>query len=181
MEFVNKKPKIYVLSGKAGSGKTLLSTMIEDIYFKKGKKSISLAYASYLKEYAKNVLGWDGNEDTKPREFLQQVGVELIKTHIDEHMLVNRVVEDVKVYSYFYDVIIITDARFEDEINYIKDNFENVSVIRVEGKRERGLTKDQKEHKTETGLDNFSKYDYVIENDGTVYDLRKKIEKIIGD
>ncbi len=135
MEFVNKKPRIYVLSGKAGSGKTLLSTMIEDIYFKKGKKSISLAYASYLKEYAKNVLGWDGNEDTKPREFLQQVGVELIKTHIDEHMLVNRVVEDVKVYSYFYDVIIITDARFEDEINYIKDNFENVSVIRVEGKR----------------------------------------------
>ena len=32
-----------------------------------------------LKEYLKDYFGWDGSEETKPREALQQMGTELIR------------------------------------------------------------------------------------------------------
>lgn len=181
MKFINRNPKIYVLSGKASSGKNLTASLMTDIYFKKNKNAISLAYASYLKEYAKNVLKWDGEEKTKPREFLQQVGVELIKKQIDSNMLINRILEDIKVYSYFYDVIIISDARFIEEISCVKDNFDNVTVIRINSDIESNLTDSEKKHITETALDNYNEYDYNIENNETVYELRNKIEEIIKE
>ena len=119
MEFINKEPKIYIISGKARSGKDTIASIIKEYYESKSKKVITLAYATYLKEYAKRITNWDGQEETKPRELLQNLGVELIKTYIDENMLINRIKEDIKVYSYFFDIIIITDARFKEEIENI--------------------------------------------------------------
>ena len=96
MEFVKKNTKIYILSGKSGSGKDTVASMIHNMI---NDKVIYLAYASYLKMYAKEVLGWDG-KDPKPRDFLQQLGVELIKNNIDKKMLVRRMIEDIKEYNY---------------------------------------------------------------------------------
>ena len=98
MNFTRKNPVIYVLSGKAGNGKNKIAELIKDIYEEKGAKTINLAYASYLKEYAKNILAWDGSEETKPREFLQEIGISLIKNNIDANMLINRTLEDIEVY-----------------------------------------------------------------------------------
>ena len=182
MEFKNKNPKIYVLSGKAGNGKNKVASYIGSIYEKSAKKTINLSYASYLKEYAKNILGWDGNEETKPREFLQQVGVELIKNKINSRMLIDRIVEDIKVYSCFYDVITISDARFPEEIETIRSNFNNVVVIHIHGLEDKNnLTELEKKHATEISLDNYSDYDYDVDNSGTLEDLKDKIEKIIRE
>ena len=52
------------------------------------KKCVSLSYSYYLKDYIKRITGWDGNENTKPRDLLQQVGIELIKNKMDNHNLV---------------------------------------------------------------------------------------------
>ena len=177
MEFIKKNTKIYILSGKSGSGKDTVASMIKDIL--KDIKVITLAYANYLKMYAKEVLGWDGNEDTKPREFLQQVGVELIKNNIDSNMLVRRTIEDIKVYSYFYDVIIISDARFPNEIDDIKSNFSDVVVIHLSD-RENKLNEVEKMHATETSLNNYTNYDYVV-SESNLDDLKTKIESIIGE
>lgn len=176
MEFVKRNVKIIILSGKAGSGKSTIANILKS----KLNKTIVLSYASYLKEIAKNVLSWNGEENTKPRDFLQQVGVELIKNQIDDKLLINRVIEDIKVYSYFYDYIIISDARFIDEINLIKDNFDNVKVIHVVSDND-NLTKEQKKHSTETSLDNFNDYDYEIYNDLNLDNLNRKIESIVGE
>ena len=81
MEFINRNPKIIIISGKASSGKSLSANIIKD----NTNNTILLAYADYLKMYAKNISGWDGSEDTKPRELLQQLGVELIKKNINEN------------------------------------------------------------------------------------------------
>ena len=178
MNFINRNPKIIILSGKAQSGKSFIASLIVDYYNSLGKKSVSISYAKYLKDYAKDILGWDGSEDSKPRDFLQQVGVELIKDKINPNMLINRVCEDVMVYSYFYDVIVISDARFVDEINVIKSKFDNVVVIHIDGK-DNSLTIDQKNHSTETSLDGFNDYDYVILNNGNVDDLKKKVFEVL--
>lgn|SRR5574344_969860 len=179
MEFKKKNPKIYVISGKAGTGKDKIATLITK---NSNLKSITISYAFYLKEYAKRVLGWDGAEETKPREFLQQVGVELIKKNIDDKLLLRRVIEDIKVYSYFYDIIIIDDARFKEEITSIKTNFNNVTSINVKSTSNRNkLTEEQQRHLTETSLDDFNDYDYVIENDLDVKTLEEKVKEIVKE
>lgn len=170
MEFSKKEVKIIILSGKAGSGKSYVANLI-----KEKRNCIILSYASYIKEIAKNVINWDGSEESKPRDFLQQFG-DVIKSY-DKDLLINRMIEDVNMYSYFYDLIIISDARFENEIIRIKESFSNVYVINIIG-NENSLTDEQKNHITETSLDNFNGYDYKLLND---YNTTYKLEKILGD
>lgn len=177
MEFKNKNPKIIVVSGRAGSGKDTACNMIKKYY--KDLKVINLSYASYLKQYAMNITSWDGCEETKPRDLLQQLGVELIKNNIDEEMLVKRIVEDIKVYSYFFDIITISDARFPNEIDSIKENFQNVTSIRINKNEESKLTKEQQMHKTETAMDEYSNYDYIINNNKDIKYLEEEVLKCI--
>ncbi|MBP3921194.1 MAG: hypothetical protein J6D28_06490 [Bacilli bacterium] len=177
MEFIKRHPKIIILAGKAGSGKSKVASIIGDYYSSRGIKCISVAYASYLKEYAKNILGWDGNESSKPREFLQEFGVSLIKNNIDSFFLINRVKQDILVYSYFYDVIVVTDARFIDEIEEVKMISNNVVVINIV-RGESSLTLKQKNHITETALDDYHEYDYIIENED-LEDLKCEVKKIL--
>lgn len=178
MEFIKKNPKLIILTGHAQSGKNETANIIKEYCENKNKKTVILAYAKYIKDYIKEITNWDGSEETKPRELLQQLGVELIKDQIDENMLINRIKEDIKVYEYFFDVIIISDARFVTEIENIKNN--NTTVIKIEGK-ENNLTEIQKNHITETALDNYNKYDYIIKNNKTKENLKKQIGKIMEE
>lgn len=161
MEYINKNPIIYVLSGKARSGKDYVANIISDYY--KDKKCIKVSFAHYLKEYVKNITDWDGSEESKPRDLLQSIGIELIKNKINPNLLIDRVCDDIKVYSYFFDVIIIIDARLIDEIEMLKSNFDCVT-IRVTNPQQNNLTLNQQEHITETNLDDYDNFDYVIEN-----------------
>lgn len=167
-------PKIYIISGKASTGKNTVADIIKE---KENDKTIIIAYASYLKEYAKNILNWDGSEDSKPRTFLQELG-DLVK-EIDPMFLVNRIIEDIEVYKHFYNNIIISDARFAFEIENIKDKY-STCVIRVNGK-DSMLTETEKMHNTETSLDDYNDYDYVINNNDTIDSLRNNVYEILED
>lgn len=166
--------KIIILSGKAESGKNKVASIIENTL--KDKKVITISYASYLKEYAKNILKWDGNENTKPRTFLQEIG-DYVKT-IDNKFLINRLLQDIEVYKNYFDVIIISDARFIEEINCIKEKYENISVINIIG-RENSLNNMEKNHITEIALDNYNLYDFKIENKSSIEELEQKVKNII--
>lgn len=174
MKFINRNPKIIIISGKASSGKSLSANIIKE----NTNNTILLAYADYLKMYAKNISGWDGSEDTKPRELLQQLGVELIKNNINENMLINRIIEDIKVYSYFYDYIVITDARFPNEIESIKKEFDNVISVRI-NRNIYNLDKKYQNHSTETGMDEYNNYDYVIDNNSDLKALEIKVMEVV--
>ncbi len=179
MEFQKRNVKLFVLSGKAKSGKNEVAKMIQEYY--KDKKCISISYAHYLKDYAKRIIGWDGREESKPRDFLQGLGIDLIKNQINDSFLVHRVREDILVFSYFYDVIIITDARLKEEILMPKREFGDVTIIRVERDAfDNGLTDLQANHLTEIDLDDFNDYDYVIQNNGKKEDLEKEVWKVLG-
>ncbi|MBE6153755.1 MAG: hypothetical protein E7166_05985 [Firmicutes bacterium] len=178
MKFENRNPKIFIISGKASSGKDLVSDIICNNY--NDKKCKKLSYAYYLKQYVKNITGWDGSEESKPRDLLQSIGIDLLKNKIDNDFLINRMCEDISVYSYFYDVIVITDARLVDEIEVVKNKFLNVKTIRVNRNKENNLTLNQKKHITETNLDNYQNFDYIIENnedyDKLVIDTKNILE-----
>ncbi|MDE6061553.1 MAG: hypothetical protein K2G00_02185, partial [Duncaniella sp.] len=59
--------------------------------------------------YASEILGWDGSEP-KPRKFLQDLGVTIRENMDMPKMLINRMIDDIKVYSLYYDVVIISDV-----------------------------------------------------------------------
>jgi len=73
---------------------------------------------------------------------------------------------------------IITDVRFPNEADIIKNKGGiiirvNRSQFLIDGKV---ILKD--EHLSETGLDDYDKFDYVIDNNGTVQDLIDKIKSL---
>ncbi len=177
MEFIKRDPKIFIISGKARSGKGEVSKIISDYY--KDKKSIIISFGHYIKDYAKRVSSWNGDEETKPRELLQQLGIELIKNKIDDKLFIRRIKEDIEVFSYFYDIIIVNDARLIDEIESLKNSSYDSTFIRVKSKDENNLTTSQKNHITETDLDNYKYFDYIIENNGSKEDLKKQVEGIL--
>jgi len=168
------EPKIYIISGKAGSGKDTVADILKNNL---KDKTIIISYASYLKEYAKNILNWNGNNEDKPRTFLQEIG-DLVKS-INPNFLVNRILEDIEVYKHYYQNIIISDARFESEIKSIENKYKCVKIY-VYG-RDNNLTSVQKEHNTETSLDGYHDYDYMINNNGTLDDLNRKVLEVLED
>ena len=176
MEFTKRNTKIFLISGKARSGKGEISNIIENYY--KEKKCITISFAYYLKDYVKRMTDWDGSEDTKPRELLQQIGIELIKNKIDDKLLISRILQDIEVFSYFYDIIIISDARLIDEIESIKEKYKDSILIRVIREESNDLTKDEKKHITETALDNYNNFDYIVSNDN-YNDLINQVEDIL--
>lgn len=180
MEFQNRHPKIYIIAGKARHGKDTIGSNIKELY--PNQKVILLQYSYYIKEYAKRVSDWDGKEETKPRELLQQLGTTLIRNQIDELLFVRRMCEDLQVYSYFYDVIIISDVRLEIEITALQAKFPNVYTIHVERPSLISeLSIEEQKHRTETGLDHFDQYDYKVINDGSLEDLKTKVENIVKE
>lgn len=180
MEIINKNPNIYIICGKARVGKDTVTNCIKSAYEAKGKSGVSVAYATHIKNYAKTIINWDGKDETKPRELLQILGTEVIRQQIDQSFFVNRMTEDIKVYAYFFDAIIISDARYADEIDVIKSRFSKAISIHVTRPNfTNELTDTQKKHLSETGLDHYTNYDYVISNDGSIADLEDKVKKII--
>ena len=172
----NKNPKIIILSGKARAGKDTTMNFLNEIY----SNIIQLQYGSYIKEYAKKISNWDGSEETKPRELLQQLGTNIIRENIDNKFFIKKMIDDIKVYSYFFDTIVISDARFKIEIDDIKNTFNNVIAVRIERPNfDNGLTLEQKKHPSEIDLDDYNKFDYKLINDGTLEDLKKKVEKLV--
>ena len=166
--------KVILISGKAGSGKDEVAKLLK-MYL---GNAVITKLAKYIKLFAAEMTDWDGKEDDKPRTFLQEMGDNL--RLLDKNFLTKRMVEDLKLYEKFYDYVIISDVRLVNEIEYIKANYLNVVTIRVNAKDStRKLTDTEKEHITETELDNYNNFDYVIENDFKD-DLKDEVKEILG-
>ena len=174
--------KLFIVAGKARHGKDTTCSIIKDVYEEKGLKVLNLSYGSYIKMYAQKISNWDGNEETKPRELLQKLGTDIIRHKIDYDFFVNRICEDILVYSYFFDVITISDARFVNEIEIPKSKFDNVITIHVERTGYTGnLTSGELKHETEVALDSFTDYDFILKNNGTIDDLKNNVLEIIKE
>lgn len=178
MELRNEDVFIILLCGKARCGKDTVMSYLKDKYESNNKKVINLQFSSYIKEYAKRISDWDGSDETKPRELLQVLGTDIIRNKIDNLFFINRIIDDIKVYKYFFDIIIISDVRFPIEIEEIKKNFNNVVSIHINRDDSNNLTDKEKLHITEVALDNYNNYDYVINNNSSVQELYSKIDEL---
>lgn len=173
--------KLYVIGGKAQSGKNTLAKFIKGELKNSGYKPCLMHITEPLYTYAKNYFEWNERSDEKPREFLQQMGIEVIKHKLGkETFLLDRILEDIEILDDFFDVFIIADARLKMEFDYFTKKYPDATTIVVERKNyDTGLSDSEKSHITETDLDNFEGYDYKVINEGIVN--LKKCAKLIVD
>ena len=188
MNLKNKNPYIILIGGKARSGKSTLASIIGNMLEKDNNKVIYSNYTKYLKQYISDITGNVVTEENKPRELLQKLSSELIKKELGKtNFFIDRQIEDIEIYSYFADYIIISDVRFPSEIDTIKEKFLNVISIQVKRDNLKSdLTDEQQKDITETSLDNYDKFDYTVDNDNNtnlniiaqdiINNIRKKVK-----
>lgn len=111
------------------------------------------------------------------RLLLQIYGTEIFRNRVDSDYWVKKCIASISASD--SDVIMITDVRFPNEVNAMLDWAEEDSssrrVVTVRIERP-GFTRDSSDpvhsHPSETGLDDFGPWDYVVENVGTLEDLK---------
>lgn len=171
--------KIYIIGGKAESGKSTFGNLLKDELEKKGYKPCIIQITEPLYGYAKKCLNWNPNKDKKPRDFLQKIGIEIIKEkHNKKQFLLNRLNEDIEILQDFFDTFIITDVRFPEEIEYFKERYNDICSIKINRKNyNNSLTEEEKNHITEKAIDDYNDFKYIIENDDG--SLKEKVNYII--
>ena len=178
--------KIILISGKAQHGKSTSANMIKAYLDEKtAKKSVIFNYADLLKFYCTQYFGWNGNKDDDGRSLLQRVGTDLVRS-IDNNYWVNALKSFIKLFGSEFDTIIVGDCRFKNEIlsDYSSIAFLNAlgyDAIHVRISRpgfNNGLTQAQKQHVSETDLDEV-KPDYLIVNNGGLRDLYDEVVGVI--
>lgn len=174
------KYNIIGISGKKGSGK--------DTFFKLFNKHSPYIYenskfSDKLREIASSITGYSINYfydrnmydtyledwDMNIREILQKLGLEAMREGFDY---------DVWIKTFFANYheennYMITDVRFPNEIEAIQKH--GGIVIRLDGRGD----DDGDKHFSESALDGFDGYDYVVNNNGSIKDYENEVIKLI--
>jgi len=139
---------------------------------------------SYNREVCETVL-----IKLTPRLLLQLIGTECGRNIIHPNIWINATFADykpqhfrtVKCQGLFVEHLttmpnwIISDVRFPNEVKSIKDR--GGVLIRII--RPLNDNKIIYNHESETALDHYNDWDYVINNDGTIEDLIEKVKQIL--
>jgi len=120
---------------------------------------------------------WYEDKTDITRNILQLYGTEIFRNRVNDNWWVNQVKE--RAIKSVSDVILVTDCRFPNEITEIyDDNYETV-VIRIV--RNINTNEQVASHPSETSLDDWKVWDYIVENNGTLEDLMASALTIIDD
>ena len=173
--------KIIFIGGKANSGKDTAAEYIDEYYRSRGLDVVNIQISYYMKMYAKEIAKWDGDNETKPRQLLQDLGTELIRKQIDEYFFIKRIIQDIDVYSRYFDIITISDGRLPEEFAAVKLAYpETVTVHVTRPGYSSKLSKDQKAHVTESLVDEIE-YDLDLVNDGTLDEFQNKCIELVRE
>ena len=191
--------KIILLSGKAESGKDTFHKIAEDFLLERynlgmgNLNVVRLAFADAVKEASVNI-GWNGVKDEKGRSGLIMVG-NGAREYFDANVWIKKVIGklDSLIYqspyenrSFVEDIVFVTDCRYENEVTMLRDwankNKCKSYAIRVERPFHKNkLTEEQRSNLSETALDDFGQWDFILGNEGTYDDLVAGVENIMLD
>lgn len=167
--------RLFLIAGKAGSGKNEVAAIIKEY----ASHTVITSFSKYIKLFSLELTEWDGRDITKPRAFLQNMGDKL--RAIDEDFLTKRIREDLEVYRQEkIENVVLSDVRLVHEVEYFK-NLKNVETIAIRVNCDcchRNLNASEKMHHTEIELDSYASFDYVIENRFDE-NLKKDVIKIL--
>lgn len=103
---------------------------------------------------------------TTPRDLMQFVGTELIRTFVDYEFWTKALIKDMQR----YDRVVISDVRFSNEREFVREL--GGELIRVD--RPGSASGDQHASENQLGADN--EYSFIVLNNGTIEDLHKNLD-----
>lgn len=170
-------------SGKSTAGNILKQYGYEEITFANPVKEMGLILGFEHKElYGSQEDKLKINEfwGVSGREFMQKFATNIMRNELHKHINMNmdgktiwvrlcekKIIQMLKENK----KILISDGRFPDEINMIKQY--NGTIIKLERNNSFDLN-----HESESYISNI-KYDKIINNNGTLDDLENEIKKVI--
>lgn len=171
--------RIFLIAGKAGSGKADVARYIKEYYIYKLEESVITEYSKYIKLFAKELTDWDGQNANKPRRYLQLTGAEL--RSMDPNYFTRRMIEDIDFYKKHVQNIIIDDVRMPNELKAIYDSYDNVYSIYVINQFSTSkLSIEEQSDITETALEEYPDFDLTLINDDEKT-LKDKVFKFLED
>lgn len=155
--------KVICISGKARHGKdTLAGYLVEGLQLHH-KRILITHFADLVKYVCKAFFKWDGVKDERGRTLLQYVGTDRVRA-VSPDYWADFIVNILSMFKDEWDFVIIPDTRFPNEYELLKHYGFDVSLVRVvRPDFDSGLTEEQKQHPSETALDDYV-YDYIVEN-----------------
>ena len=139
----------------------------EEWWYYKGRNNSLIPYNQTSKRSTEDLI------KPTPRLLLQLIGTDLFRKQLHPNTWVNA-----SFTNYLNNAWIFTDVRFPNELEAIKKR-KGITIRVNRGLVERtGKMIQGPEHISETALD-AAKFDYVIENNGTIEELIEQVKKIL--
>lgn len=159
-------------SYKARSGKDTCAEYVMNQY---GGKVVKFADSLYELMY--KIQEHCGFSKEKDSHLLQQIGTNYARAK-DEDVWVKKTVAKIESFDQSENLY-VTDARFPNEIEALRKlGFIVCKVNRsVEARGDIGRDPN---HPSEIALDGYNDWDFVIENDGSLEDLYRKVDSILN-
>ena len=183
-----KTPLKLAVWGNMRSGKDTASDILEETFKAAGLKVYRIAYADAITEIIKNCF-----EDVlkvgqpKPRDHYQLIGQTFRK--LDPMVWINLLNKKIQEEAWSYDVILITDARQENEFQDLSNQgFKHIKInadedVRINRMKLKGeiIDMQQLHHETEVFCKDL-KADYVLNNNGNDLEIFKKdVQKLASE
>jgi len=124
---------------------------------------------------------WYENKTIITRAILQLVGTEIFRKRVDNDwwpkILRKNILESDN------DVTVVPDCRFPNEITVFEEDIikNNLKVVTIRVERTINTNKDAASHDSETALDNWKNWDYIVDNNGSLQDLKNAAQTIVKD
>ena len=200
--------RIYAICGLIGSGKDTLSGILQENFEKRHINVVKLSFAKTLKDAVSCVFGWDRKMlegDTKesrewretvdewwskrlnipnltPRFILQNWGTDVLRGHFHPDIWIASLESQIRFSG--AEVVIITDCRFQNEIECLKKY--NTKFIWIQRGDLPKWVDMYLEYDVEPKNIHPSEYswiknsfDYIIHNDRDINSLSLEVEKMI--
>ena len=168
--------KILAISGHAQNGKDTVANLLRDNLKSDGNRVLVTHYADLLKYMCRTFFDWDGKKDDPGRSLLQQVGTNIVGAKQPDFW-VDFIISVLNLFEGSWDIVIIPDCRFVNEVEKMKNHFDTTLIRVVRPDFDNGLSDEQKQHPSETALDNYA-FDYIVQNTGTLEELKTALSRI---
>ena len=151
---------IIIINGTGGAGKDTFVSFCSEV-----EKVLNISTVDKVKEAAKILVGWNGEKDEVSRKLL----VDLKKLSIEYNDAPTRyILEMANEFKKTDDKLMFVHIREAEEIEKAKKLL-NAKTLLITNPRVKIITSNDSDGKV-----NEYKYDYYIENDGTLEDLKNK-------
>ena len=173
----NQSPYLIAIGSKSRIGKDALADILIRLLRKTPFQAYTrISFSEPVYRIASLIQIQTGKKVEKNVPLLQFVGDGLKEVFNDPALWVPEAEEKVKGAKLQGNSVIITDLRYKEEWDMVKKH--KIITLRLNGER-RGEYKGDPNHKSEVDLDD-EKWDFIIENDGSLEDLEEKAKGFLN-